>query len=106
MEAHLAPTQPTQVNKVTTLCKICSGPHDTQYCMKDPEQDFVEYASSLIDKAGDKWYTFKPEQNNLGSQVNRPDEGQKEEGNIGNTNFSLHPKPDPLAFIAIEQSEG
>ncbi|GJT93740.1 MAK10-like protein [Tanacetum coccineum] len=46
MEAHLAPTQPTQVNKVTTSCEICSGPHDTQYCMEGPEQAFVEYASS------------------------------------------------------------
>ncbi|GKD08700.1 MAK10-like protein, partial [Tanacetum coccineum] len=44
MEAHLAPTQPTQVNKITTSCEICSGPHDTQYCMEDPEQAFVEYA--------------------------------------------------------------
>nr|GEU71746.1 MAK10-like protein [Tanacetum cinerariifolium] len=26
MEAHLAPTQPTQVNKVTSSCEICSGP--------------------------------------------------------------------------------
>ncbi|GKA69466.1 MAK10-like protein [Tanacetum coccineum] len=31
MEAHLAPTQPTQVNKITTSCKICGGSHDTQY---------------------------------------------------------------------------
>ncbi|GJS35467.1 hypothetical protein Tco_0533849 [Tanacetum coccineum] len=38
MEAHLAPTQPTQVNKITTSCEICSGPHNTQYCMEDPEQ--------------------------------------------------------------------
>ncbi|GJY60786.1 hypothetical protein Tco_0461443 [Tanacetum coccineum] len=45
MEAHLAPTQPNQVNKITTLCEICSGPHDTQYCMEDPEQAFVQYAS-------------------------------------------------------------
>ncbi|GKC38686.1 MAK10-like protein [Tanacetum coccineum] len=37
MEAHHASTQPTQVNKITTSCEICSGPHDTQYCMKDPE---------------------------------------------------------------------
>ncbi|GKF14869.1 hypothetical protein Tco_0056331 [Tanacetum coccineum] len=29
MEAHLALTQPTQVNKITTLCEICSGPHGT-----------------------------------------------------------------------------
>nr|GEV14909.1 retrovirus-related Pol polyprotein from transposon TNT 1-94 [Tanacetum cinerariifolium] len=70
MEAHLALTQPTQLNKVTTSCEICSGPHDTQYCMKDPEQAFVEYASLRIDEAGCKWYTFKPEQNNLGDTYN------------------------------------
>ncbi|GJS80540.1 hypothetical protein Tco_0730421 [Tanacetum coccineum] len=66
MEAHLAPTQPTQVNKITTLCEFCSGPHDTQYCMEDSEQAFVEYASSRTNEARGKWYTFKPEQNNLG----------------------------------------
>ncbi|GJU58148.1 hypothetical protein Tco_1235914 [Tanacetum coccineum] len=70
MEAHLAPTQPTQVNKITTSCEICSGPHDTQYYMKDPEQAFVEYASSRTDEAGGKWYTFKPEQKNLGDTYN------------------------------------
>ncbi|GJT69997.1 hypothetical protein Tco_1029283 [Tanacetum coccineum] len=37
MEAHLAPTQPTQVNKITSSCEICSGPHDTQYHMENPE---------------------------------------------------------------------
>ncbi|GJW13896.1 hypothetical protein Tco_0018029 [Tanacetum coccineum] len=70
MEAYLAPTQPTQVNKITTSCEICSGPYDTQYCMENPEQAFVEYASSRTDKAGGKWYTFKPEQNNLGDIYN------------------------------------
>ncbi|GKB51056.1 hypothetical protein Tco_0901809 [Tanacetum coccineum] len=53
MEAHLASTLPTQVNKVTTSCEICSGPHGTQYCMENPEQAFVEYASSRTDEAGD-----------------------------------------------------
>ncbi|GKD11401.1 MAK10-like protein, partial [Tanacetum coccineum] len=28
------------------------GPHDTQYCMENPEQAFVDYASSRTDKAG------------------------------------------------------
>ncbi|GJR95047.1 MAK10-like protein [Tanacetum coccineum] len=60
MEAHLAPTQPDQVNKVTTSCEICSGPHDTQNCMEDPEQAFVEYASLRTNEAGDlgfyMWY--------------------------------------------------
>ncbi|GJV01817.1 MAK10-like protein [Tanacetum coccineum] len=63
MEAHLAPTQPTQVNKITTTCKICSGPQDTQNCMENPKQAFVEYASSRTD-------TFKPEQNNLDDTYN------------------------------------
>ncbi|GJS66343.1 hypothetical protein Tco_0680907 [Tanacetum coccineum] len=70
MEAYLAPTQPTLVNKITSSCEICDGPYDTQYYMKDPEQAYVEYASSRTDKAGGKWYTFKPEQNNLGDTYN------------------------------------
>ncbi|GKC27141.1 hypothetical protein Tco_1034435 [Tanacetum coccineum] len=52
MEAYLAPTQPTHVNKITTSCEICNGPHDTHYCMENPEQVFVEYASSHTDEAG------------------------------------------------------
>ncbi|GJU67253.1 hypothetical protein Tco_1253512 [Tanacetum coccineum] len=70
MEAHLAPKSPVQVNKITFLCEICSVPHDTQYCRENLEQAFVEYASSRTDKAGGKWYTFKPEQNNLGDTYN------------------------------------
>ncbi|GJY40245.1 MAK10-like protein [Tanacetum coccineum] len=53
MKAHLALHQPTQVNKVTTSCEICSDPHDTQYCMEDPEQAFVECTSSRTDEAGE-----------------------------------------------------
>ncbi|GJU25649.1 MAK10-like protein [Tanacetum coccineum] len=70
MEAHLAPKQPVQVNKISSSCKICSGPHNTQYCMENPEQAFVDYASSRTDEAGGKWFTFKPEQNNLGDTYN------------------------------------
>ncbi|GJT58725.1 hypothetical protein Tco_1002258 [Tanacetum coccineum] len=70
MESHLAPKQHVQVNKITSSCQICSGPHDTQYCMENPEKDFVEYASLRTNEAGGKWYTFKPEQNNLGDTYN------------------------------------
>ncbi|GKC74399.1 hypothetical protein Tco_1120282 [Tanacetum coccineum] len=38
--------------------------------MEDPEQAFVEYASSRTDEAGGKWYTFKPKQNNHGDTYN------------------------------------
>ncbi|GJU27660.1 MAK10-like protein [Tanacetum coccineum] len=52
MEAYIAQMQPTQVNKITSSCKICSGPHDTRYCMKNLEQAFVKYESSRTDEAG------------------------------------------------------
>ncbi|GJR30687.1 hypothetical protein Tco_1106919 [Tanacetum coccineum] len=52
IEAHLSSTQPNQVNKITTSYEICSGPHDTHYCMKDPEQASVEYSSSRTDEVG------------------------------------------------------
>ncbi|GKC43738.1 MAK10-like protein [Tanacetum coccineum] len=52
MEAHLALTQPTKVHKITTTCKICSGPHDTQNYVENPKQAFVEYASWRTDEAG------------------------------------------------------
>ncbi|GJS53970.1 hypothetical protein Tco_0627332 [Tanacetum coccineum] len=70
MEGHLAPKQPIQVNTITFSCEICSVPHNTQYFMENPEQAFVDYASSRTEKAGGKWYTFKPDQNNLGDTYN------------------------------------
>nr|GEY98549.1 reverse transcriptase domain-containing protein [Tanacetum cinerariifolium] len=41
----------TTLKKITSACEICSGPHDIQYYMEDPEQAFVEYASSRTDEA-------------------------------------------------------
>ncbi|GJX09980.1 MAK10-like protein [Tanacetum coccineum] len=48
MEALLALKQHIQVNKITFSCEICSGPQDTQYCMENLEQAFVDYASSRV----------------------------------------------------------
>ncbi|GKB84801.1 hypothetical protein Tco_0957073 [Tanacetum coccineum] len=38
VEAHLAPKQSIQVNKITSSCEICSGSHDTQYQMENPDK--------------------------------------------------------------------
>ncbi|GJV29049.1 hypothetical protein Tco_1385497 [Tanacetum coccineum] len=46
MEAYIAPMQHTKVKNITSSCEIYSGPHETQYRMENPEQAFVEYASS------------------------------------------------------------
>ncbi|GKE97330.1 hypothetical protein Tco_0020681, partial [Tanacetum coccineum] len=51
MEAHLAPISPVRVNNIASSCEIYSGTHDTQYCMENPEQAFIEYASSRTNKA-------------------------------------------------------
>ncbi|GJZ07175.1 hypothetical protein Tco_0540968 [Tanacetum coccineum] len=47
-----------------------NGPHDTQYSMVNLEQSFIDYASLHTDEARGKWYTFKPDQNNLGDTYN------------------------------------
>ncbi|GJX49756.1 hypothetical protein Tco_0276601 [Tanacetum coccineum] len=56
------------------LCEICSGPHDTQYCMENPEQAFIEYASSRIDEAGDARLSmfeadFKQQQSEMTNKI-------------------------------------
>ncbi|GJU64835.1 retrovirus-related pol polyprotein from transposon TNT 1-94 [Tanacetum coccineum] len=53
MEAHLDPKPYVQVNKIASSCEICSGPHDTQYCMEIPKQAFIDNVSSRTDEAGD-----------------------------------------------------
>nr|GEU74713.1 MAK10-like protein [Tanacetum cinerariifolium] len=84
MEARLAPNPTGQVNKIASSCEICSGPHDTQYCIENPKRAFVEYASSRTDEAGCKWYTFKLEQNNLGDTY-KP--SWKSHPNLRNSSF-------------------
>nr|GEU87067.1 MAK10-like protein [Tanacetum cinerariifolium] len=72
--AHLALTKPNQVNKITTSCEIYSGPHDTQYCMEDPEQAFIEYASSRTNVARDARLSkfeadFKQQQSEITNKI-------------------------------------
>ncbi|GJW37100.1 hypothetical protein Tco_0060020 [Tanacetum coccineum] len=44
MGAHLAHNSSVQVNKIASSCEIYSGPHNTQYCMENPEQADWEMA--------------------------------------------------------------
>ncbi|GKA36468.1 hypothetical protein Tco_0722959, partial [Tanacetum coccineum] len=50
------------------------GPHDTQYCMENPEQAFVNYASSCTDEAGDARLSkfeadFKQQQSKMTNKI-------------------------------------
>jgi hypothetical protein len=66
MKSYGAPKPSSQVNKITSSCKLCSGPHDTRDCVELPGTAFEDYASSRTDEVVDKWYTFKPEPNPYG----------------------------------------
>ncbi|GJZ13885.1 hypothetical protein Tco_0549115 [Tanacetum coccineum] len=70
MEAHLAPKQHVQVNKISSSCEICSGPHDTQYCIENPKQAFVNHASSRNDKVGGKQFTMNQGPRNFNEAAN------------------------------------
>ncbi|GJU82635.1 hypothetical protein Tco_1285000 [Tanacetum coccineum] len=52
IKAHIPPKPSVQMNKIAFSYKICGGPHNTQYCMENLEQPFVDYASSRTNKAG------------------------------------------------------
>ncbi|GJY87722.1 MAK10-like protein [Tanacetum coccineum] len=70
MEAHLAPTQPTQVNKITTPYEICNGPHDTLNCTKGPEQACVDYASLPMNEIRGKKFTSNHGPRNFNDAAN------------------------------------
>ncbi|GJU83451.1 MAK10-like protein [Tanacetum coccineum] len=74
MEAHLDPKSSVQVKKIASSCEICSGPHDTNYCMENPEQNFVDYASLRTDEAGDARLSnfeayFKQQQSEMTNKI-------------------------------------
>ncbi|GJR05881.1 hypothetical protein Tco_0528865 [Tanacetum coccineum] len=70
MEAHLAPKSSAQVNKIASSCEICSGLHDAQYCMENPKQAFVDYASSRSNEVGGKQFTTNQGPRNFNEATN------------------------------------
>nr|GEU98724.1 ribonuclease H-like domain-containing protein [Tanacetum cinerariifolium] len=66
------------VNKITTSCEICGGSHNTQYCLEDPEQAFVEYASLRTNETGSRPFTM----NQGPRSYNKVENESKEEGSV------------------------
>ncbi|GJV84072.1 hypothetical protein Tco_1523970 [Tanacetum coccineum] len=104
MEAHLAPIQPTQVNKITTSCKICSGPHDTQYCMGNSGQAFVNYASSRTNEVGGKRFTLNKGPRNFNDAANTWKE--KQNFNCAHTQPLLARKADQFMSTPLDDMIG
>ncbi|GKB04647.1 hypothetical protein Tco_0832842 [Tanacetum coccineum] len=115
IEAHLAPKQPVQVNKITSSCEIYSGSHDTQYCMENPKQAFVDYASSRTDKAGEdpqcstrihsliNTITICPKRPRKFQNGKPEEEEQEEKDNPENINTNSSSPPDPSVLIITEK---
>nr|GEV38232.1 MAK10-like protein [Tanacetum cinerariifolium] len=68
MEAYLAPKQPIQLNKITFSFEVCNGPHDTQSCMENLEQAFIDYGPRVLTK---REMPYKIEQYNSLSDLER-----------------------------------
>ncbi|GJY33769.1 hypothetical protein Tco_0418238 [Tanacetum coccineum] len=71
MDAYLASTQLTQVNKITASCEICNGPHDTHNCKEGPKQACVDYASLHANEIRGKSNQIKPEKSLLDFDSNK-----------------------------------
>ncbi|GJR45021.1 hypothetical protein Tco_1313124 [Tanacetum coccineum] len=71
MDAYLASTQLTQVNKITASCEICNGPHDTHNCKEGPKQACVDYASLHANEIRGKSNQIKLEKSLLDFDSNK-----------------------------------
>nr|GEU39496.1 retrovirus-related Pol polyprotein from transposon TNT 1-94 [Tanacetum cinerariifolium] len=95
---------------VTTHTKMAlqdlkiAGPHDTQYCMENPEQAFVEYASSCTDEAGGSInaITIHTKQQST-SYDDGEKENKEEESNLENTHANPPTPPDPSTALITKK---
>ncbi|GJY94961.1 MAK10-like protein [Tanacetum coccineum] len=94
MEAHLAPTPPTQVNKITTLFEA-----DFKRQQGEMTNKIDTVLKAITDRiAGTLPSDTQPEK----SQVDEP-KIENEEGNPNDTNSNPQPQLNPFASIATEQ---
>jgi hypothetical protein len=54
MKSDEIPKPSSQVNKITSSCKLCNGPDETHNCMELPKRAFKEFIYSRANKAGDR----------------------------------------------------
>jgi hypothetical protein len=50
MKSYEAPKPLSQVNKITSSCRLCNGPHETHNCMELPKHAFKKFTLSRVDK--------------------------------------------------------
>ncbi|GKA99964.1 hypothetical protein Tco_0827958 [Tanacetum coccineum] len=105
MEAHLAPMQPTQVNKITSSYEIMQWSPRHSALHGNPEQAFVEYASSRIDEAGVRSTLSQSTPSNKGdSHDDKPKQNKEEEkGRLENIDTNPSTPPDPSVSFITEK---
>ena len=48
MKSYEAPKPSSQVNRVTSTCKVCNGPHETHNCLELPKHAYNHFTSSTV----------------------------------------------------------
>ncbi|GJZ34933.1 hypothetical protein Tco_0580750 [Tanacetum coccineum] len=69
MEAHLSPTQPTQVNKITSLCEICRSPYDTYVSQSNLEGLVSNFMASQEARLSKFEADFKQQQSEMTNKI-------------------------------------
>ncbi|GKB45752.1 hypothetical protein Tco_0896505 [Tanacetum coccineum] len=106
MEAYLALTQPTEVNKITTSCEICSGPHDSYNCMEElnknpaaPKRAHFVYSIAILSIDSE---TYEHE---LGNMVRRGEEIKEQGKELGIEEDEMETDVEVEDVIKEEESE-
>nr|GEW82755.1 reverse transcriptase domain-containing protein [Tanacetum cinerariifolium] len=68
MEAHLAPKQPIQVNKITSSCEICSGPTTLSTAWKIPSKLLLNMHPRILTKREFE-ANFKQQQSKMTNKI-------------------------------------
>jgi hypothetical protein len=73
MKSYEAPKSLSQVSRITSTCKVCSGPHETHNCMELPKRAFNEFTSSHVGQgprtSGEAYEAWKDKPNFKGYQT-------------------------------------
>ncbi|GJY97262.1 hypothetical protein Tco_0514172 [Tanacetum coccineum] len=95
MEAHLALTQPTQVNKITTSCEIYSGPTTLSIAWKILSKPLLNMHPRISTKRegndGEVMFIELIRKNNDSSEVEPEEEGSTTTKGVGAEYFDIFP---------------
>ncbi|GJU90832.1 MAK10-like protein [Tanacetum coccineum] len=107
----------SDLNKIGSSCEICSGPRDTQYCLENPEQAFVDYTSSRTDEAKEEGKVVdknivEPNESDVAKHIEVIDRKEETEGgaDVETIKFfessGMVPRSSDTEFVCTKEDDG